>query len=129
MNKTPKVGDGKTNSDALAIIPMGLASVYGGYFGAGLSVILLAVLGLSYNESLTRLNALKQIIALAANVAAAIVFLFSGHILWWVAALMAGCSLAGGAVGGRLAGIINPTVLRWVVVAIGFIVAVIYFLK
>ena len=53
---------------------VGAAGIYGGYFGAGLSVIVLAVLGLSSDESLTRLNALKQAIALAINLAAAILF-------------------------------------------------------
>ena len=59
-----------------------LASIYGGYFGGGLSVIVLAVLSLVSLESLTRLNALKQVIALCLNVAAAIFFLFSGKVRW-----------------------------------------------
>ena len=69
--------DGKTGTGdgRIGIVPVTLASVYGGYFGAGMSVIVLAVLGISYDDSLTRLNALKQCIALAANTAAA-VFLF-----------------------------------------------------
>lgn len=112
-----------------AVLPVGLAAVYGGYFGAGLSVIILAALGLFYNESLTRLNALKQAVAFATNIAAAVVFLFSGRVLWSIAAVMAVFALVGGAVGGRLAGKINPVTLRWVVVAIGTIVAVIYFFK
>ena len=58
-----------------AILPVGLAAVYGGYFGAGLSVIVLAVLGLTINDSLTRLNGLKQAIAFSVNTAAAIFFI------------------------------------------------------
>ena len=113
----------------LAVVPVGLAAVYGGYFGAGLSVIVLAVLGISYKDSLTVLNALKQAIALAANVAAAIVFAFSGQVHWVTALIMAVCALAGGTVGGRLAGRINPTLLKWLVVCIGLCVAIIYFIK
>lgn len=113
----------------IAFPAVALASVYGGYFGAGLSVILLAVLGILLNDSLTRLNALKQALALATNVAAAVLFLFSGKVNWLVALVMAVCALAGGATGGKLAGKINPSVLRWVVVGIGLIVAVVYFLK
>ena len=120
---------GQKTSQTGASIAAGLAAIYGGYFGAGLSVILLAVLGLFFNDSLTRLNALKQAVALAANVAAAVVFICSGQVLWSTAVVMAICALAGGSAGGRLAGRINPTLLRWIVVAIGIIVAVIYFLK
>jgi uncharacterized membrane protein YfcA len=113
----------------IAILPVGLAAVYGGYFGAGLSVIVLAVLGLFYNDSLTRLNALKQVIAFAANIAAAMIFLFSGQVFWGVALVMMVSALAGGAAGGKLANKIKAAVLRWTVVGIGFVVAIFYFIK
>jgi len=116
-------------SKLLASLPVALAAVYGGYFGAGLSVIILAVLGLSLSGSLTKLNALKQAIAFATNVAAAVVFVFSGQVIWLTAAVMAVTALLGGAAGGKLAGKLNPAVLRWVVVIIGMIVAGYYFLK
>src|SRR5574339_455958 len=64
-------------------LPVGLASVYGGYFGAGLSVIVLSALGVTLEDSLTRLNALKQAVAFTVNVAAAIFFIFSGHVVWF----------------------------------------------
>jgi hypothetical protein len=111
---------------AWGILPVGLAAVYGGYFGAGVSVIILAVLGLVLSDSLTKLNALKQAIAFSVNLSAAIFFVFSGHVVWPVALLMAVCALTGGAIGGRLAGRIPPTVLRWLVVTIGVTVAVLY---
>lgn len=110
-------------------LPVSLASVYGGYFGAGLSVILLAVLGISLHDSLTKLNAVKQVLAFAANVAAAVFFLFSGQVVWLAAGIMAVSALLGGAAGGRLAGRINPAVLRWIVISIGLAVAVYYFMK
>jgi len=119
----------ETKSETLLSIPVAFASIYGGYFGAGLSVIILAVLGISLRDSLTRLNALKQLIAFAANIAAAVVFIFSGQVVWLVAAVMAASALLGGAVGGKLAGRMNPTILRWLVVGIGILVALYYFLK
>jgi hypothetical protein len=112
-----------------AAVPIGLAAVYGGYFGPGLSVIYLAVLGLFVDDSLTRLNALKQCISLATNVAAAVFFLFSGLIVWPVALVMAAGALAGGALGGRFAGHINPELLRRTVVSVGIIIGVIFLLK
>lgn len=110
-------------------LPVTLASVYGGYFGAGLSVIVLSALGLTLEDSLTRLNALKQAIAFAVNVAAAVFFLFSGQVVWSAALVMAVGALLGGWLGGRLAGKIKPSTLRWTVVMIGVIVSMIYFIR
>jgi uncharacterized membrane protein YfcA len=115
-----------TLHDAWSIFPIVPAAVYGGYFGAGASVIVLAALGLVLEDSLTRLNALKQAISFAVNIAAAIFFLFSGHVVWSAAVIMAAGALAGGALGGRLAGRISPLMLRRIVVTVGTIVAVIY---
>jgi uncharacterized membrane protein YfcA len=110
-------------------LPVGVASVYGGYFGAGLSVIVLSALGLTLEDTLTRLNALKQAVAFSVNVAAAVFFLFSGKVVWSAAIVMAAGALVGGVLGGRLAGRIKPSTLRWTVVSIGVIVAVIYFVR
>jgi uncharacterized membrane protein YfcA len=112
-----------------AMLPVGLAAIYGGYFGAGLSVIVLAVLGLVLDDTLTRLNALKQAVSFSVNIAAAIFFLFSGQVVWPAALVMAVGALAGGALGGRLAGRIKPAMLRWMVVVIGIVVAVIYLVR
>jgi len=105
------------------------AAIYGGYFGAGMSVIVLAVLGLVLDDTLTRLNALKQAIAFSVNIAAAVYFLFSGQVIWPVMLVMAVGALAGGALGGRLAGWIRPAALRWIVVTIGIVVALIYLVR
>ncbi len=118
-----------TRSAAIAAIPVGLAAVYGGYFGAGMGVMVLAALAIVLEDSLTRLNALKQTVSLVVNVAAAVVFLFSGRVDWPFALVMFVCSLAGGWIGGRIASRIPPAVLRWVVVTIGVAVAIIYFAK
>ena len=116
-------------SEKWAMLPVGLAAVYGGYFGAGLSVIVLAVLGLTLEDTLTRLNALKQGVAFSVNIAAALFFVFSGKVVWPVALVMAVGALIGGALGGRLAGRIKPATLRWIVVVIGVVVAVIYLVR
>jgi hypothetical protein len=105
------------------------ASVYGGYFGAGLSVIVLAALGLLVDDSLTRLNAAKQAVGFAANTAAALLFLFSGQVHWTYAATMAAAAIVGGAAGGRLAGRVRPAVLRAVVVGVGLVVGLAYLLR
>lgn len=107
-------------------LPVGLAAIYGGYFGAGLSVIVLAALGVTLQDNLTRLNALKQVIAFGTNLAAAFFFLFSGQVIWPAALVMAAGALLGGVLGGRLAGHVKPTTLRWIVVSIGVFVSLLY---
>jgi uncharacterized protein len=109
------------------VLAVFLASIYGGYFGGGLSVIVLAVLALAEHDSLTRLNALKQVISFCVNVAAAIFFLFSGQVVWSAALVMAIGALAGGALGGLLAGRIRPEALRRIVVVAGVAISIIYF--
>jgi uncharacterized membrane protein YfcA len=115
--------------EAWAVPPVFAASIYGGYFGAGLSVIVLAVLGLILEDTLTRLNGLKQAIAFSVNIAAAIFFLFSNQIAWPAAIVMAVGALVGGSLGGRLAGRVKPAVLRRIVVIIGTVIGVVYLLR
>jgi uncharacterized membrane protein YfcA len=105
------------------------AAVYGGYFGAGVSVMFLAVLGIAVDEPLSELNAAKQALSLACNLAAALFFAFSGKVDWAVAAVMALSALAGGALGGAIAGSLRSSVLRAVVVAIGLAVGVFYLIS
>ena len=111
-----------------SVVPVAFAAVYGGYFGAGLSVIVIAVLGLTLNDSLTKLNALKQVISLSVNIAAAVFFVFSGNVLWPVAAVMAVFALLGGILGGKIASRVKPSTLRWLVVGIGLTVSLYYFI-
>jgi len=108
-----------------AVIPVGLAAVYGGFFGPGLSVIILSALALAIDDTLTRLNALKQCISLGVNVAAAALFVFSGLVVWPMALVMAIGALSGGVLGGRLASRIDPATLKSAVILIGFIVGIV----
>ncbi len=106
-----------------------LASLYGGYFGAGVSVIVIAILGLIYDDSLTSLNVLKQAISFSINISAAIYFIFSGKVEWAFAGVMMVGAVTGGMAGGKLAGRISPSLLRWIVIICGCAAAVIYLLK
>ena len=116
-------------SEYWIFLPVFLGAIYGGYFGAGLSVIMLSILGLILNDNLTRLNALKQVIAFAANMAAAVLFAFSGKVDWTVGLIMAVGALLGGSIGGRIAGRIKPSTLRLIVVVLGFVVGTIYLVR
>lgn len=106
-----------------AIAPVFLAAIYGGYFGAGLSVVFLAMIGLAIDDNLTRLNGLKQAMSLVTNVAAAVFFALTAKVVWPAAAVMAVGSLLGGAAGGRLASAVRPSTLRMIVIAVGVLLA------
>lgn len=115
--------------EGLAPLVVGVAAVYGGYFGAGLGVVLLAGMGAVIDDTLPRLNAMKTLISLVVNVAAAVFFLFSNQIVWSAAAVMAIGALAGGALGGHLVTRVNATALRRVIIAIGVVLAIVYLLR
>jgi uncharacterized membrane protein YfcA len=118
-----------TNNEALAAPISALAAIYGGYFGAGLGVIVLAALAIVIGDSLVRLNALKQLISLAVNVTAAVVFLVMAPLDGETLGVMAASSLVGGVIGGRIASRVSPKLLRALVVTIGGAVAAYYFVK
>jgi uncharacterized membrane protein YfcA len=116
-------------SNVRAAVFLGLAAIYGGYFGAGLGVIMLAVMGLVLDDTLTRLNALKLVMALVINVAAAVFFVFSGQVIWSAAGVMAVGAIVGGAIGGQFASRIAPRTLRNVIVILAVVVSAIYLIK
>ncbi len=115
--------------EASSVVAVFVASIYGGYFGAGLGVIVLAALGLVLHDSLTRLNATKQAVGFAANLSAALLFAVGGPVHWVAAAVMAVGAIAGGAIGGHLAGRVQPATLRRTVVAIGLVVGLTYLVR
>jgi len=114
---------------AWAIPPVLLAAVYGGYFGAGLSIMYLAMIGLAIDDSLARLNGLKQAMGLITNVTAALYFAGMADVHWPAAGVMALGALLGGAAGGKLASVVRPGVLRAIVIAIGVLIAAIFALR
>ena len=110
-------------------ILIAFAALYGGYFNAGLSIVIMGVLGLLLDETSTRLNAVKQAISFSTTGAAAVFFVFSADVLWVAALVMALAALAGGNLGGRLASRIKPATLRWCVVAAGTVVGITYLVR
>jgi uncharacterized membrane protein YfcA len=100
------------------------AAVYGGFFGAGLGIMLLAILGLFSDDRLVRVNAVKQALAFVINICAAALVAATGHVRWELVPVMAVAAMIGGNIGGRLSRVVNPTILRRVVVLFGIAVAV-----
>ena len=87
-----------------------LAAVYGAYFGAGLGIVLLAILGLAIPDSLQRLNGLKQVLSVVINSVALVAYSAFGRVAWTAVAVMAVASLAGGRLGGGFARRLSPIV-------------------
>jgi len=101
------------------------ASVYGGYFGGALGIVLLAILGALLADGLQRLNALKGLLSLAGGVVAALSYAVFGPVHWGAAALIAVGALFGGRTGAGLARRLRPDVLRWGIVSYGVTAAIV----
>lgn len=102
-----------------------VAATYGSYFGAGLGVLLLAVLGILLEDHIQRLNAVKGLLSLGVNLVGVSVFVLSGHVAWSAAAVLAVTAYGGGLLGVRIARVLPASVLRTVVVVLGVVVAVV----
>jgi uncharacterized protein len=98
-----------------------LVSIYGGYFGAGVGILMLAALGLMGLRNIHRMNGLKNWGGLCMNAVAAAMFAFSSLVHWKVALAMAGGAVTGGYLGSRIAQRVPQALVRAAVVAIGLI--------
>lgn len=99
------------------------ASVYGGYFGAGIGVIFLAILGTVLIDPLHRINALRGVLSLLVNVVAVVVFCIAADVAWDAVSVLAVTSLVGGYVGARTSLRLPAPVLRGAVLLFGLLAA------
>jgi uncharacterized membrane protein YfcA len=102
----------------------GLVGVYGGYFGAGSGVMMVAVLGFGTDLELRIVNGLKTLAILAGNIVAALIFCVVADVDWAAAGLLAVGSVIGGYVGARVGRRLPPTLFRVLVVVAGVTAAV-----
>ena len=103
----------------LLVVGVFAASVYGGYFGAAMGVMFLAVLGLALPVSLAHTSGLRAVLSMIVNGMAAVVFLIHGGLAWEAVGFLALGSLVGGFAGARLALALPAPALRVVVVVVG----------
>lgn len=106
-----------------------LVAVYGGYFGAGIGILMLTALGFMGVGDIHRMNGVKTFLAAVINGASVVVFVWGGLVNWPLAGAMAAAAVVGGYAGARVARRLPAWVVRWVVVAVGFGLAAYYFVK
>ncbi len=106
---------------AVVLTPLAvyITGVYGGYFGAGQGILLLAIFGVMLPQSLHRSNALKNVLAGTVNGVAGIYFIAAAHVDWGPAALIAVTSVIGAQIGARYGRRLHPDVLRALIVVVG----------
>jgi uncharacterized membrane protein YfcA len=102
-------------------------AVYGGYFGAGIGILMLSALAMMGMSDIHRMNAVKTLLASIINGMAVVVFVAARDVNWPFAVAMAIASIVGGYVGARTARRLDRRLVRGVVVCIGFGLASYYF--
>jgi hypothetical protein len=104
-----------------------VVSIYGGYFGAGIGILMLAALAMMGIGDINRMNAVKTVLTVAINGISVVVFVIEGDVLLRYALPMAAASILGGYLGARMALRVHPRQVRVVVIAIGFALASYFF--
>jgi hypothetical protein len=106
-----------------------LVGLYGGYFGAGIGILMLASLSLTGHRDIHQMNGVKNLLAVGINFVAAAYFAFAGSVYWPDAAVLMVGGIVGGLAGAGLARRIGRAAVRRVVVVIGFSMALSLMLK
>jgi uncharacterized membrane protein YfcA len=123
------VSQGAGHVPLFLMVTVFFGAAYGGYFGAGLGIILLGSLAIMMPDDLHHSNALKNILAALANGVAVLYFIAFGPVRWGPAALMAGAALGGGFLGVGIARRVGPKWLRRAVVIYGTVAAIVLLVK
>ena len=97
-----------------------LIAVYGGFFGGGIGILMLALLAIIQMEDIHRMNAVKSLLAAAINGAAVVTFIVAKAVLWPQAVLMIVGAIVGGYGGAHMAQRLNPKLVRGFVILVGF---------
>ncbi|MEO0771778.1 MAG: sulfite exporter TauE/SafE family protein [Pseudomonadota bacterium] len=117
---------GGTRTGLVVYAGLFLASIYGGYFGAGLGIILLAVAQIMGYSDFHVANAIKNLLATSFSIFSIVVFGVGGLIAWPQAFAMMAGSTVGGYMGGRLAKYVDPRLLRAAVIVFGMVLSGVY---
>lgn len=129
LKPKPKPGQQASVGSFFGTAMQFVTAIYGGFFGAGMGVMMLASLGLSQAGDYHRLNALKNMLAVVIAAVAIVVFVSGGVVAWPQAIVMIPGVALGGWSGVWVAKRVPQSIMRWVVIAVGLLLAVYYFVK
>ena len=104
-----------------------LVAIYGGYFGAGIGFVTLAMLAAMGMHDIHAMGAIRTLLAVAINAAAVITFIVAGAVLWPQCLVMVAGALVGGWVGAHYAQKADPRKVRYVVIAMGMVMSAYFF--
>ncbi len=114
---------------ALAVVGQFVVGAYGGYFGAAMGVLMLALFSLTLSGTIHSINGIRALCGTTANAIAVLVFIFGHRIDWFVAAVMAAGAIAGGTLGAVYLRRVNPVLARRIVLVIAWGMTAAYILK
>ncbi|MEM7669199.1 MAG: sulfite exporter TauE/SafE family protein [Pseudomonadota bacterium] len=120
---------GRSKGTLVVYLALFLSSIYGGYFGAGLGIILLAIAQILGFSDFHVANSIKNLLATSFTILSILVFGVGGLIAWPEAITMMIGSSAGGYLGGRYGKLLDQKILRVAVIAFGFLLSAVYFVR
>jgi uncharacterized membrane protein YfcA len=122
-------GPPKASTVAGVVIFQFFVAVYGGYFGAGIGILMLSALGLMGIKDIHQMNALKTVLATAINGVAVANFVWEGVVVWPYALAMMVTSVIGGYLAACIGRSLPQKVVRYFVISVGFFLAAYFFWK
>ncbi|WP_416407743.1 sulfite exporter TauE/SafE family protein [Agrobacterium rosae] len=125
----PRSNAQRSPGNAASLIGQFFTSIYGGFFGAGMGIMMLAVLGLTAGGTYHHLNALKNLLAVVIAAVAIVVFVGGGVVAWPAALIMIPASAIGGYSGVYIARRVPQWIIRALVISVGLLLSVYYFVS
>jgi uncharacterized protein len=106
-----------------------LVAIYGGYFGGAVGIIMLAVWSMAGVRDVHAMNAGRTLLGGVMNAAAVVCFVIAGKVWWLQSTILLVAAVAGGYAGARYARRVNPALIRIIVIAIGAVVTIVFFVR
>lgn len=118
--------NGAPPSAAAETVTLGVASIYGGFFGAGLGIVLSAILSIAEPNDIRKVKVMKNLLATGVSLAAISIFVARGMVRWPETSVMLAGALIGGFAGGHLVRILPGRVVQWFVIVAGVVMTLVY---
>jgi uncharacterized membrane protein YfcA len=123
-------GDGRRLLGPVSIkVVHGVISIYGGYFGGGIGILMLAALSIYGMRDIRQMNGMKIIFAGLMNATATIIFIIAGRVHWPETSVMMVAAMGGGYAGAKLGGILPAHIVRAAIICVGILLTIYFFLK